>query len=420
MRVAFFVPSFPELSETFILRQVTGLLDRGHEVGIFAYRAASAPGGAAHAAVDAYDLRRLVRVLPHRDDGRGALAEPSTRGGPRPELGAALRAAGCLRDGYARAAGGWRTLGRTLARLAAEPPFDIVHCHYGQIGLRYQVAARLWRSPLVVSYYGHDCSSYPRTHGDRVFAPLFREADAVTSLSGHMDAQLRALGCPDRLLRRVPLAVDAAAFHLSGRRSRGLDEPVRLLTVARLTEKKGVEYALRALALLGDEFPAVRYDVVGDGPLLPELQALAAALGLAGRVRFLGARTGDGVREALRAADLFVLPSVTAADGDQEGTPTVLLEAAFCELPVLSTRHAGIPELVRDGESGYLVPERDAEALAGRLRDLLRDLLRAPERWAAMGDAGRRHVEGGHTTAAVAARLEAVYREVLASPRAER
>jgi colanic acid/amylovoran biosynthesis glycosyltransferase len=396
VRVAFFVSSFPELSETFILRQVTGLLARGHEIVVFAAQAAS---DVPTAVPDAAPLRSLVRVLGAPGDGVSA---------PGASLRGLASAARAVRRDDARALGGWRAAAGTAARLAAEAPFDVVHCHYGNVGLRYRMAARLWRAPLIASFYGYDCSSYPRARGDRVYEPLFREAHAVASLSGHMDDRLLRLGCPQRLLRRVPLSVDPAEFHAGARGSRRQGADARVLTVARLTEKKGIEYALRALAALAGEFSGVRYDVIGDGPLRDALVALAAALGLGDRVRFLGARPGDAVRAAMRDADLFVLPSVTAADGDEEGTPTVLLEAAFCELPVLSTRHAGIPELVREGESGYLVPERDVDALA----DGLRTLLRAPERWAAMGAAGRRLVERDHTTAAVAARLDALYREL--------
>lgn len=402
MRIAFFVPSFPELSETFVLRQVTGLLDRGHTVRLFARRAAS--GGAVHEAVDAYGLRSLVRVLPHRED-----AAPARLGGP----GSAGAAARCARREHARALGGWATLARTLSALASEGAYDVVHCHYGDMGLRYRVAARLWSAPLVVSFYGFDASAYPKAHGPGVYGPLWRAAGAVASLGAHMDARLRRLGCPDARLCRVPLAVDPEAFGPPTRAPRRPGDPVRLLSVARLTEKKGVEYALRAVAALRGRFPAARYDVVGDGPLRGELESLAASLGLDGVARFHGARTGDFVREAMRGADLFVLPSVTAADGDEEGTPTVLLEAACAGLPVVATRHAGIPEVVRDGESGLLVPERDAEALAAALTRLLE----APERWEAMGRAGRRHVEGTHSTAAVAATLEAVYAGLLEAGR---
>jgi colanic acid/amylovoran biosynthesis glycosyltransferase len=436
LRVAAFVPSFPELSETFILRQIVGLLERGHDVRIFAHEA-GAPGPQ-HADVERRELMRRTRVL--------AVDAPAARqGGGRAAPGAFLR---CLTPGMARASGGWGALVRTLGTLRGEVPFDVVHCHYGVAGLRYGVAARLWRAPLVVSFYGYDASQYPRERGERVYEPVFAAAQRVTSLSAHMDDRLRALGCPSEKLRRVPLAVDASDDDASRASSHETDaiprlaslarndkgaalarndkgaaltrnddarREVRLLTVARLVEKKGIDVALRALAEMRDERPAVRYDVIGDGPLRAELEALAVSLGIADRVRFRGPLPSDVVHEAMRDADLFVLPSLTASTGDEEGTPTVLIEAAHAGLPVLATRHAGIPDIVADGESGVLVAENDPSALA----DGLRAMLTTRERWPAMGDAGRRLViERGHLTPDVAERLEALYFELLAEQEA--
>jgi colanic acid/amylovoran biosynthesis glycosyltransferase len=414
LRVAAFVPSFPELSETFILRQIVGLLDRGHDVRVFAHEAGTPRP--THAGVERHELTRRTRVL-------SADAPVARAAGGRATPGAFLR---CLTPARARASGGWGALVRTLGALRGEAPFDVVHCHYGVTGLRYGVAARLWRAPLVVSFYGYDASRYPRERGEHVYEPMFAAAQRVTSLSAHMDDRLRALGCPLDKLRRVPLPVDAssedvapAASHRSGASPR-LDTParnddaqreVRLLTVARLVEKKGIDVALRALGSLRDELPAVRYDVIGDGPMRAELEALAVSLGIADRVRFAGPVANDAVQQAMRDADLFVLTSLTAASGDEEGTPTVLIEAAYAGLPVLATRHAGIPDIVADGESGMLVTENDPAALA----DGLRTMLASRERWPAMGEAGRRLIiERGHLTADVAARLEALYLELLA------
>ena len=398
LRVAAFVPSFPELSETFILRQIVGLLERGHDVRIFAHEAA--PEGPVHADVDRHQLMRRTRVI----SGEAAVARGA---GGRAPAGAFLR---CLRPRIARAAGGWGALVRTLGALRGEAPFDVVHCHYGVTGLRYGVAARLWRAPLVVSFYGYDASRYPRERGEGVYAPLFPAAQRVTSLSPHMDDRLRALGCAPERLRRVPLAVDATAGDEAPPTTPRATGEIRLLTVARLVEKKGIDVALRALAGMRDELTGLRYDVIGEGPLRGELEALAASLGIADRVRFLGPATGDDVRRAMREADLFVLPSMTAKNGDEEGTPTVLIEAAYAKLPVLATRHAGIPEVVADGESGMLVAEGDATALA----DGLRAMLAGRERWTAMGEAGHRlMIERGHLTSDVAARLEALYLELL-------
>ena len=400
VRIACFAPSFPELSETFILRQIAGLVERGHDVRVFTHGEASR--GPVQDLVTRHGLLSRVRVI-----GVSTDETPQVRHG-RAAPGAFLR---MLRPANARAAGGWGALVRTLGALRGEGPFDVVHCHYGPIGLRYGVAARLWNAPLVVSFYGYDASRYPRERGDAVYRPLFAQGPTVTSLSAHMDARLHALGCAPEQIRRVPLSVEpSSGVEPSGRAARD-DGTVRLLTVARLVEKKGHANALRAIASLRDEMPGLRYDVIGDGPLRAELEALAATLGIGERVHFHGAASGDAVRRAMDDADFFVLSSVTSADGDEEGTPTVLLEAASRGLPVLATRHAGIPEVVKDGESGMLVAEGDDAALA----EGLRAMVRARERWPAMGEAGRSLVvDGGHLMSDVAARLETLYRELLA------
>jgi len=401
LRIACFVPSFPELSETFILRQIAGLVERGHDVRVFTHGEASR--GPVQDLVTRHGLLSRVRVIGEATDAR-----PQVRHG-RAAPGAFLR---MLRPAHASAAGGWGALVRTLGALRGEGPFDVVHCHYGPIGLRYGVSARLWKAPLVVSFYGYDASRYPRERGNEVYWPLFAQAPTVTSLSAHMDARLRALGCAPQRIRRMPLSVEPTSEdHPSNRAARD-DGIVRLLTVARLVEKKGHAHALRAIARLRDEIPGLRYDVIGDGPLRAELETLAATLGIGERVHFHGAATGDLVQRAMDDADLFVLPSVTSSDGDEEGTPTVLLEAAYRGLPVLATRHAGIPEVVENGETGILVAEGDDEALA----EGLRAMVRARERWPAMGEAGRRLVvDRGHLMSDVAARVEALYRELLAA-----
>jgi colanic acid/amylovoran biosynthesis glycosyltransferase len=174
-------------------------------------------------------------------------------------------------------------------------------------------------------------------------------------------------------------------------RPRTLDpgEAVTILTVARLVEKKGLEYGIRAVARLKAAHSSVRYRIAGDGELRPRLQSLIRELDLESEVTLLGSRTMAQVAELYRSSHLFLLPSVTAGDGDMEGQGLVLQEAQAAGLPVVSTRHNGIPEGVRDGETGFLVPERDPAALAERLSYLVEH----PEVWPAMGRAGRALVE---------------------------
>ncbi len=397
MRLAHFVHAYPESTETFISRQVEGLRARGHGVDVFTH------GEPLHLDPDVAGAARVVQL----EGARSGLL--SSRA---PAAAAALRAAGCAlrhpraaRVWLARGGGRLRRRIATLPRaatLAGQGPYSVVHCHYGDVGLSDGAAARLWDAPLVVSFYGYDCSSFVRAHGPAVYRALFAAVDLILVLGAAMRARLEALGAPRERIAIQPLGVDPAAYAPGP-----APEPHRILTVARLVPKKGIDAALRAVAALAPEFPDLRYEIIGDGPLRAELEGLARGLGLAARVRFAGLGTQPEVRRAMRRASLFLLPSRTAPDGDEEGTPTVLLEAASAGLPVVSTRHAGIPDIVADGDTGLLAAESDLDGLTA----LLRRLLDSGELRRRMGAAARRRVLLEHDAARLAARLEGHYEE---------
>jgi colanic acid/amylovoran biosynthesis glycosyltransferase len=196
-------------------------------------------------------------------------------------------------------------------------------------------------------------------------------------------------------------------------RVRRTAEPMRILTVGRLVEKKGVEYAIRAVAQARERGLEVHYDIVGDGPLRQALSSLIDELGVRQHVVLHGARDSRFIREAMSEAHLFMLTSVTAANGDQEGTPNSLIEAQATGLPVVSTRHSGIPEAVLDGKSGVLVAERDVAALTA----VLLRLAAQPDVCREMGRKGRRHVEAQFDIRKLNRDMVGLYEEVHASAR---
>jgi colanic acid/amylovoran biosynthesis glycosyltransferase len=149
-----------------------------------------------------------------------------------------------------------------------------------------------------------------------------------------------------------------------------IHKPLRILTVARATEKKGAKYALAAVARLDVD---CEYRLVGDGELLDSLKKLAATLGLEGTTHFLGSQPFEKVMEYLSWADVFLLPSVTAGNGDMEGVPVSLMEAMDRGVIVVSTFHSGIPELIESEVSGFLVPERDSAGIANVLTTIAND-----------------------------------------------
>jgi glycosyltransferase involved in cell wall biosynthesis len=188
-------------------------------------------------------------------------------------------------------------------------------------------------------------------------------------------------------------------------------EDPTILSVGRLVEKKGMEYLIKAFARIAGEVPEARLEIAGDGPLRPSLERLTSDCGLSARVTLRGSLPHRAVATSMQNASIVCQPSVTAADGDSEGLPTTVLEAVATAKPLIGTRHGGIPEVVVDGATGFLVPERDVPALANRLLLLLKNA----ELRKRMGEAGRRRIEEHFDLRKQSRRLEEIYSETISS-----
>ena len=411
VKIAFLVGGFPLPSETFILRQIVGLLDRGHDVQVFADRP---PPGPQHAAVERYRLLERTCYRPFaskKPAGRALRALPLLPGA----LARNARGTAALLDvrRFGRAAASLRLFLNGVPHLGAEP-CDVAHAHFGQLGVdavRLRCCGLL-KAPIVTTFHGMDAN---RTGDPRYRAALeilFSEGDLFTVNSSFTRDRVIELGCPAERIRKLPVGLDVGRYGFRARKP-SPGEPVSLLTVGRLVEKKGHEYAIRAVARLARGGHALRYDIVGDGPRRERLEHLIGELGMTGTIQLLGARSEDAVRALLGEAHLFVLASVTARDGDREGQALVLQEAQAVGLPVVATRHNGIPEGVVEGASALLVPERDELALAAAIGQLLEH----PERWEAMGRSGRAFVAERFAVGPLNDRLVKIYGEAIACQR---
>lgn len=262
---------------------------------------------------------------------------------------------------------------------------QVVLAEYGDVGAQVVDACRRLNVPLVVHFHGYDASvrevleehreSYPR---------MFREAAAVIAVSRAMRRKLASLGASEEKLHYNPYGIDCAKFGGADPAS----APPVFVTVGRFVEKKAPQLTLRAFAEVQRAQPDARLRMIGDGPLLEECRALAGELGLDGAVEFLGAQAHERVQEEMRGARCFVQHSVEAPNGDCEGTPVGVLEAGASGLPVVATRHAGIPDAVVEGETGLLVEERDVGGMAAHMQSLARDPVLA----GALGEKARRHI----------------------------
>jgi colanic acid/amylovoran biosynthesis glycosyltransferase len=293
----------------------------------------------------------------------------------------------------------------------------IMHAHFGHTGAETVRLFGRYGLRQVTSFYGWDDTV---ALGDPVwrerFDRLFAEGAVFLVEGSHIARRLAERGGPADRIRVHRIGIDVGRIRFRPPAPPLPGNPARLLFCGRFVEKKGLADAISAVAAVASEGFAVQLRVIGDGPLRPEVERQIAALGVAPQVRLLGAARYEDFTHELESCDLFVQPSVTAADGDTEGgAPTVLIEAQAAGKPVLSTIHADIPEIVVPGSSAVLVPERSPELLAAALRDLLRE----PERWIPMGRAGREHVERQHEIGTQMEKLEALYDE-LTSPAAAR
>jgi glycosyltransferase involved in cell wall biosynthesis len=292
---------------------------------------------------------------------------------------------------------------------------SLIHAHFAVDGLYAKTIARRLDVPLVTTLHGFDITTrrFDLLQSGRPALARYallqnglkRDGSLFICVSDFMLRQALKAGYPEQRLRKHYIGVDTSAFSPGNLAS---PEPV-FLHVARLVEKKGTAYLLQAFAVVLKRVPEARLEILGDGPLRTQLESLAGELGISQRVTFLGSRPHAEVRHRLGRSWCLVLPSITARNGDAEGLGMVLLEAAASAVPTVATRHGGIPEAVRDGESGILVAERNAQELAGAMLEIAADSsLRSR-----MGARAREIAETDFDLSRQSVQLESIYREVI-------
>lgn len=273
----------------------------------------------------------------------------------------------------------------------------------GISGLRLKSRTGL---PLVTTFSGADAIQLPRRH-PHLYAQLFSEGDLFIASAEAIRKELLSLGCPEGRLRVLYPGVDVQEipFHERAPVEGG---PVRVLIAGHLVDRKGLRYGLQAFASASRYLRHVSLTIIGDGPGRREVEAMIREFGLTD-VHLLGTQPRAAVLEEMGKAHIFLLPSVKTPDGDVEGIPFALLEAQASGLPVVTTWHSGIPEVVADGRSGYLLSERSAHTMAERLRYLIEH----PEVWPSFGRIGRTIIEERFDLRQQLARLEEWYDELL-------
>lgn len=391
MRVAVFVNEFPALSETFVIDQLAGLIDAGHDVTIFAERRGNLKR--LHPVVESYELLDRVVYLPNIPTDRlkrllHALKTFIAHALVRNRRSGLLRTLNFVRFGLPAASLRLFLLAAPFA--SNRESYDIIYCHFGPNG---RLAAMLKEAglidgALITVLHGYDATGYPKQMGFNPYRRLFRRGRLFLAVSNRLKERLLELGCPPELVLVHHMGVDCERFQYAPRRLEP-GKPLRILTVARLVEKKGVENGIRAVAALREHGVNLRYDVVGEGPLRRTLEDLTTSLNADSYVTLHGAKSPTEVSTLLHRSQILLAPSVTGTDGDQEGIPVSLMEAMATGMPVISTEHGGIPELVEHNVSGLLAVEGDVAGLQAHISYLSK----RQDLWQSLGNAARKRVK---------------------------
>lgn len=405
MKIAFIVGAFPKLSETFILNQITGLLDMGYEVEIFARF--NLKEKKVHANVEKYRLMDLTHYIsvPHNKIKRilKAIYLIITNFHISPIK--ILKSLNIFKYGK-------KALSLELLYLFipfSGKKFDIIFCHFGPNGIIGSSLKKMGvGGRIITTFHGYDMSTYILSNGSDVYRDLFLSGDLFLPISDYWKRKLIKLGCNEKKITVHHMGINLEKFKYSQKKTQH-GEPVKILTVGRLVEKKGHEYTIKAIAKAITDHKNVIYLIAGDGPLRNKLESLVSELKIKKYIKFLGAVEQDEALRLYQQAHIFVLHSVTASNGDQEGIPVVLMEAQAVGLPVISSYHSGIPEVIIDGKSGFLVPEKNVNVLAEKIEYLIEH----PELWPEMGQSGRVYVKNHYDIYRLNNRLIEMYKQVL-------
>lgn len=336
MKILMVMDKFPSAIKTIILHQITGLIDRGHEVHIYTYS-----------------------LLSIKD---------------------------CHPDVYS-----YKLLGVTFTNMSQVDlsSYDIIWAQYGTVAKEIVELHKKHKlkAKLVTSFRGEDVTAHEKAIPYN-YISLFTEGDLFLPVCEYYRYRLMLLGCSLEKMQVVHSAIDCKKFTYK-EISRKKNDPVHVVSVARLMDKKGIEYAIAAVTGLVQKYKNITYTIVGDGKDKDKIIQLIKDLNMVNHIFVVGHLSQNQVIKILKTAHLFILPSVTSITGNQEGIPNAIKEAMAMGIPVISTYHAGILELVENGVSGYLVPERAVSELIKKMSYLIDH----PEICLGMGKAGRKKIE---------------------------
>jgi colanic acid/amylovoran biosynthesis glycosyltransferase len=361
LHIMFVVDYFPAPGQTFILNIITGLIDNGHTVSIFAF---------------------------HKKDTTGQLVQPNV-------------------EKYA-------LMDRVIYEEfpGSMPSCDIVFCQSATLGktmLEIDTFAEwIKQRKMVVALRGHDITNNEVKNDPTIYQKLFNEADLFLPVCHYFKNIAIGLGChPDKVIVHHS-AIDCSLFFFR-KKKRRKHEKIHLVSVCRLVEKKGLDIALQAIAQISKKYKNVHFTIVGSGRLRASLELLVKKLGIKDKVSFFGWATQAQIVNILDKSHIFLLPSITASNGDEEGIANALKEAMAMGVVAVATRHAGNSELIEDGISGFLVSQKNSKELARKIKYVIDH----PEICKSMGRVARKKIEDEFETKKSIKELEQIFYQLI-------
>ncbi len=278
---------------------------------------------------------------------------------------------------------------------------DAFLANYGPLGANIYEACIAANIPYSIVFLGFDANEKKTlTQYHAAYKAMLPRAQAVIVVAQSMQENLEAIAGPLNNLHFIPCGVDTAKFKPAGSKS----DTFTFISVARFAEKKGPIHSLKAFTKVFQQIPIARLLMVGDGPMWEEAKSYVSENHLEKHVFFLGAKSQDEYLPLLQSANVFIQHSIITKAGDSEGTPVAILEAAACGLPTVSTRHAGIPDAVIEGETGILTDEHDIDAMAEACIFLAQNPLEAEK----MGIAARQHVSEKYDVVKLSQKIKSI------------
>ena len=358
LNILFVVGHFPAPSQTFILNIITGLIDKGHNVSIFSFH----KDEPLHLHPNIIKYKLMKRVI-------------------------------------------YKKFPLKLSKC------DIVFCQFGGIGKKIlgnsDLSRWLKKRKTIVCFRGSDITA--RLHQNiKAYKKMFHKGDFFLPVCDYFRKKLISLGCSARKVAVYYSAIDCSKFFFSIRKKPEVG-PINLVSVCRLVKKKGIDDALKAFASVVKKYPQAHYTIVGDGPERTYLELLLYQLHLQDNVTLYGWQNQNEIISILNRSHIFLLPSRRGPDGNEEGIANALKEAMAMGLISIATFHAGTPELIDNGVSGFLVPEKSVAELAG----IIEYVIEHSEIWETVGLSARKKIEDEFETKQSIGKIENIFYTLL-------